>query len=172
MNYEQLLKRLEEINAPADVKKLAMELCEQALRDPLTGLFNRRFFEEALDRQIEVARRYQRDLSLVLFDLDDLKKTNDSCGHSAGDEVLREFAQVIQRTVRKADIVCRIGGDEFAVLLPETPLSNASNFTSRFLSILKKSKIRASIGIAALPSENLFAEADAELLHRKRKKKE
>jgi diguanylate cyclase (GGDEF)-like protein len=168
---DRLQRRLAEIGAPADVCELAAQLAEQAVRDPLTGLYNRRFFDEALARNIEAARRYGRELSLVLFDLDNFKAVNDTYGHQAGDEVLKTFAQLLEETARKADIVCRIGGDEFAVILPETGLSNIWKFTARVFQGLEKSeklfpavgKIRASSGAAALPAENLFAEADAAL---------
>ena len=160
---DRLQRRLAEIGAPADVRALAAELAEQAVHDPLTGLYNRRFFDEALAQNIETARRYNRELSLVLFDLDDFKKVNDKHGHQAGDEVLKTFAQLLMKTARKADMVCRIGGDEFAVILPETGLSNARNLTDRFFQTLENSGINTSAGAAALPSENLFAAADVAL---------
>jgi diguanylate cyclase (GGDEF)-like protein len=164
-----LQQRLAEIGAPADVRALAAELAEQAVRDPLTGLYNRRFFDAALSQHIETARRYGRELSLVLFDLDHFKKVNDTCGHEAGDAVLKTFAGLLQETARKADIVCRIGGDEFSVILPETEFSGVRNFLDRFFQTLEVSgevfpgigKINASAGVAALPSDHLFADADA-----------
>lgn len=172
---DRLQHRLAEIGAPADVCALAAELAGQAVRDSLTGLYNRRFFDEALAQNIETARRYGRDLSLVIFDLDRLKLINDTCGHQAGDEALKTFAQLLQKTARKADLVCRIGGDEFAVILPETGLSNVRKITTRFFQSLESAggrpnlgKLSASAGAAALPSENLFADADAALLSAKR----
>ena len=166
-----LQKRLEEIGAPDDVKALAAELAEQAVRDPLTGLYNRRFFDEALARNIETARRYDRNLSLVLFDLDDFKVINDCFGHEAGDEALRVFARILQQTARAADLVCRMGGDEFAVLLPETEMSKVQIFIDRFFRALEagcagliEKALSASCGVAALPSENLFGDADRALL--------
>jgi diguanylate cyclase (GGDEF)-like protein len=182
---DRLQQRLAEIGAPADVRELAAALAEQAVSDPLTGLYNRRFFDESLTRNIETARRYSRNLSLVLFDLDRFKEVNDTLGHDAGDAVLKTFAQLLQKNARKADIVCRIGGDEFAVILPETNLSNAWKFIDRFFQTLEKTeeifptlgtnfskdwKISASAGAAALPSDNLFFAADRELLSAKRKK--
>lgn len=178
---DRLQRRLAEIGAPADIRALAAELAEQAVRDPLTGLYNRRFFDEALAQNIETARRYGRELSLVLFDLDRFKKVNDTFGHEAGDAALQTFAQLLLETVRKADVVCRIGGDEFAVILPETELSNGWKFTERFfqylenlnepaLPVSKGWKLSASAGAAALPAENLFAAADSELLAAKQVK--
>ncbi|MFA6172701.1 MAG: GGDEF domain-containing protein [Kiritimatiellales bacterium] len=166
---DQLQRRLAEIGAPADVRALAAELAEQTVRDPLTGLYNRRFFNEALAQNIETARRYGRELSLVIFDLDGFKTVNDTCGHQAGDEVLKTFAQLLQKTARKADIVCRIGGDEFAVILPEAELSDSRKFAERFFLVLEKTgSAKASAGTAALPSDNLFADADAALLAAKK----
>ncbi len=161
---DRLQQRLAEIGAPADVCASVAALAEQAVRDPLTGLYNRRFFDETLTRNIETARRYGRELSLVLYDLDNFKAVNDTCGHEAGDAVLKVFAQILQKTARKSDMVCRIGGDEFAVILPETGLSNVWKFTERVSVALKgNGNPSASAGVAAWPSDNLFADADAEL---------
>ena len=156
-----------------------LSIHEQATRDWLTGLYNRRYFEETLADHIESATRYGRELSLILFDIDGFKQINDTRGHEAGDEVLRQFADFLNKTVRKADIVCRFGGDEFAVILPETNRASAERFAERILcdtGILPvdhgqdahATRISATAGIAALPCENLIAEADADLLARKK----
>ena len=87
--------------------------------DGLTGLHNRRYFHEMLAREVARAQRYRRKLALVVFDLDDFKSINDRIGHLAGDAVLAETARRARGVVRSADIACRVGGDEFAVLLPE-----------------------------------------------------
>lgn len=96
------------------------EAKKMALRDPLTGLFNRRHFDDELARLLKTGT----DVSLFLLDLDNFKTINDTYGHPGGDEVLKSLASCINRTVRKGDIVCRIGGDEFAVLLPTCPDKN------------------------------------------------
>jgi diguanylate cyclase (GGDEF)-like protein len=142
-------------------------LSEQATRDGLTGLYNRRYFQETLADHIETAKRYDRPLSLVLFDIDQFKQINDTNGHSEGDSVLRHFAEVLNATARAADIICRVGGDEFAVLLPETGLSNAWKFVERVQAKQKFPTITA--GAAALPSADLFKEADTDLMARKKR---
>jgi two-component system cell cycle response regulator len=164
-----------DINLPLWLAFLALN--EHATHDWLTGLHNRRYFEATLANHIEVASRYGRDLSLVLFDLDRFKQINDTHGHDAGDDVLRQFATLLKASARKADIVCRYGGDEFAVILPETGTSNAWKFVGRVVggisdpapgSPTPATLISATAGVAALPSEHLVADADADLLARKR----
>ncbi|MCX7750817.1 MAG: GAF domain-containing protein [Candidatus Bipolaricaulota bacterium] len=100
--------------------ELEGELREQAIRDPLTGLYNRRFLTEVLGRELERAKRYGHPLTLVLADIDDFKKVNDRHGHGVGDRVLRRVAELLQTNVRAGDYVFRYGGEEFVVLLPET----------------------------------------------------
>jgi diguanylate cyclase (GGDEF)-like protein len=99
--------------------------------DALTGLHNRRYFHETLEREVARAHRYQRNLALVIFDLDDFKAINDRIGHLAGDGVLAEAAERVRDVVRSADIACRVGGDEFAVILPESQLADADQLYRR-----------------------------------------
>jgi diguanylate cyclase (GGDEF)-like protein len=99
--------------------------------DALTGLHNRRYFHETLAREVARAHRYNRDLALVVFDLDDFKAINDQIGHLAGDGVLADAAARVRDVVRTADIACRIGGDEFAVVLPESTLGDAEQLYRR-----------------------------------------
>jgi diguanylate cyclase (GGDEF)-like protein len=99
--------------------------------DALTGLHNRRYFHETLAREVARAQRYSRSLALVVFDLDDFKAINDRIGHLAGDSVLAEAADRIRDVVRSADVACRVGGDEFAVILPESSLRDADQLYKR-----------------------------------------
>ncbi len=99
--------------------------------DALTGLHNRRYFHETLAREVARAQRYSRSLALVVFDLDDFKAVNDRIGHLAGDGVLAEAAERVRDVVRSADVACRIGGDEFAVILPESSLKDADQLYKR-----------------------------------------
>jgi diguanylate cyclase (GGDEF)-like protein len=99
--------------------------------DALTGLHNRRFFHETLSREVARAQRYERQLALIVVDIDDFKAVNDKIGHLAGDSVLAEAAGRIRTVVRSADIACRVGGDEFAVILPESSLEDADQLYRR-----------------------------------------
>ncbi len=96
-----------------------------SVTDPLTGLYNRRHFEECLEREFLRAKRYKSDLSFAIIDIDFFKRVNDTYGHSAGDYVLKEVAYYILQTFRKTDMVFRYGGEEFAVIITETPLEKA-----------------------------------------------
>jgi len=99
---------------------------ELSTRDDLTGLFNRRHFFENIEKEVQRARRYRRVFSVIILDLDDFKKYNDTHGHLKGDEALREMARLLQATTRRADIVARYGGEEFVVLLPEINAQGAA----------------------------------------------
>ncbi|OGO30412.1 MAG: hypothetical protein A2Z16_00055 [Chloroflexi bacterium RBG_16_54_18] len=96
----------------------------QSVHDPLTGLHNRRYMEDALSREIAIASRYKRDLSLILFDIDHFKLYNDQHGHTFGDLLLKTIGEYLQMNLRSMDIACRYGGEEFLIILPDTPLSN------------------------------------------------
>ena len=101
------------------------ELFELSVRDPLTGLHNRDYFHETLAQEVKRAHRYDRRLALIFFDIDDFREVNKDVGHLGGDGVLAEVAQRLRSVVRGADLPCRVGGDEFAVLLPETDRDGA-----------------------------------------------
>ncbi|MBI3985978.1 MAG: diguanylate cyclase [Lentisphaerae bacterium] len=104
-----------------------------ANHDYLTGLCNRAYFEETLKHALSVSRRNDRPLSMLLMDLDNFKKVNDTHGHRAGDQVLREFAQILSKEARESDLVVRLGGDEFAVLMPETAREGALTRAHRII---------------------------------------
>jgi diguanylate cyclase (GGDEF)-like protein/PAS domain S-box-containing protein len=94
----------------------------QSIRDPLTGLFNRRYMEETINREIPRATRYQRPLGIILFDIDHFKDFNDTFGHSAGDTVLSTLGEFVRAHIRSEDIACRYGGEEIVLILPDAPL--------------------------------------------------
>ncbi len=152
--------------------RLAEKMRDQSIRDPLTGLFNRRFMQESLDRELHRAKRKKRPVAVVFLDLDHFKKFNDTFGHDAGDEVLREMADAFRKHFRSDDIICRYGGEEFAVILPESSAKDAMKRTTALREGLKKISIRnrgqvldrvtISVGIAAFPEHGQTVE---DLLH-------
>lgn len=108
------------------IEELLQQTHSAAVADSLTGVFNRRHLDARLGEEFARARRHRHSLSLILADLDRLKVVNDQKGHAAGDEVLREVAALLRRNVRREDIVARIGGDEFCILMPQTELRQAA----------------------------------------------
>jgi diguanylate cyclase (GGDEF)-like protein len=145
--------------------------------DALTGLHNRRFFHDTLARECARAHRYERRLALIVFDLDDFKDVNDRIGHLAGDAVLAEAAERVRDVVRTADFACRVGGDEFAVILPESTLEDADQLYRRILHAVSSrplgqaGKLYLSAGVAALRPEDdpvsFFKRADDALYRAK-----
>jgi diguanylate cyclase (GGDEF)-like protein len=118
--------------APAiDNARRFREARQLADLDALTGLHNRRYFHETLAREVARAHRYSRSLALVIFDLDDFKAINDRIGHLSGDAVLAEASDRVREVVRTADVACRVGGDEFAVILPESSIKDADQLYRR-----------------------------------------
>jgi diguanylate cyclase (GGDEF)-like protein len=111
--------------------RLFSEVQRLAVTDSLTGLSNRRRLDEVLEVEVERARRYGRSLSIVMLDVDGLKRINDTCGHNVGDEVLQAAAAAIRREVRKVDLATRLGGDEFLLLLAEAALPEAAGVAGR-----------------------------------------
>jgi diguanylate cyclase (GGDEF)-like protein len=145
--------------------------------DALTGLHNRRFFHETLARECARAHRYERKLALIVFDLDDFKEINDRIGHLAGDAVLAEAAERVRDVVRTADIACRVGGDEFAVIIPESSIEDADQLYRRLQSAVgsrpigQAGKLHLSAGVAELRAEDdpvsFFQRADDALYRAK-----
>jgi diguanylate cyclase (GGDEF)-like protein len=149
--------------AIANARRFA-EAREQAELDSLTGLHNRRLFYEFLGREIARAQRYERFVSLIVIDLDDFKRINDRIGHLGGDAVLAEVAQRIRGVVRSTDIPCRVGGDEFAVILPESSREDAELLADRIGVAIRSQKIekvgvlKISAGVAELRQDDTAAE--------------
>jgi diguanylate cyclase (GGDEF)-like protein len=132
--------------ADSNRRELAEQLRELAERDPLTHLFNRRRFDEALAHQVAVSRRYGAPFSVLILDLDHFKRVNDTLGHQAGDRLLKETARALDGCLRGSDVVARLGGDEFVVLLPHTDLESCESVAGKLLLLLRARQIRTSIG--------------------------
>ena len=105
--------------------------------DGLTGIFNRRFFELRINQEIERARRYDSALSVIILDVDQFKRLNDEFGHLLGDEVLRQITSIFSQHLRKIDVVCRYGGEEFAILLPQTSVEQALRVAEKLRSVVE-----------------------------------
>lgn len=163
--------------------RLREALRTQSIKDPLTGLYNRRYLEEMLEREIRRAIRAGHPLGVIVLDLDHFKKFNDTYGHDAGDTVLRETASYLVRSIRAEDIVCRFGGEEFVIILPTADLTASQARAERIRSKLSEltvihqgsslGKISLSIGVAAVPvhgtsPKELFEAADAALYRAKK----
>jgi diguanylate cyclase (GGDEF)-like protein/PAS domain S-box-containing protein len=159
------------------LEELKERLSEQAMRDPLTGVFNRRFMMETLEREMARATRDGHPLSLVMMDIDHFKKVNDTYGHMAGDEVLKVLAKFLELETRKSDIVSRYGGEEFVVLMPKISGVDAQQRAESWRVELQTSQIAyddhlisitVSMGIAVkedgiLSCDNLLSHADQAL---------
>lgn len=158
--------------------KRYLDSCEEAaFTDHLTGLANLRRFERQFQREVARTERYGHPFCLLLIDIDNFKEVNDAHGHDAGDEVLRRVGNVIQAGTRGIDTDARIGGDEFAVILPETPLERglevAERLRAEIAAIETPTRVTASFGVAELPAcaqgcDELRAAADAALYEAKR----
>jgi diguanylate cyclase (GGDEF)-like protein len=173
----QVIKPAEELEASRGRLRELYEVARlDALRDVLTGLGNHRAFHEEFDRQLESAKRYNTPLALVLIDLDDFKLVNDTSGHAAGDELLAEMGRLTMSTIRTADRAFRIGGDEFAVLMPHTDAEGARVVGRRLLASALETRpgssvptsFSFSVGISGFPAfttdkRQLYAQADSAL---------
>ncbi len=141
------------------------QLAELSQTDPLTSLRNRRAFDERLADAFDQAARYGRPLSLVLVDLDHFKNVNDTHGHDAGDDTLRGVSRVIAGVTRQSDFVARVGGEEFAVILPETALFEALQFGEKLRATVATAnigehRVTVSVGIANVPHSEIATTAE------------
>ncbi len=168
---ESSIPALENARRYGEARKLAET-------DALTGLYNQRYFHETLRREVLRAQRYERSLALIVFDVDDFKSINDKVGHLAGDRVLAQAADRLRDAVRSVDVAARIGGDEFAVILPESGADDADQLYRRVQSSMRgtslgpaEDRLRLSAGIAELQhgdtAAGLFERADGALYRAK-----
>lgn len=147
---------------------------ELSILDGLTGAYNHRYFQEVLSREVERARRYRHSICFLMIDIDDFKKYNDTHGHLAGDKLLREFAQFFIRVIRGTDTIFRYGGEEFAIIYPETPKQGGIEVAKRILNLTKENMpISISIGFSCFPDDaenkdDLIKRADEALYQAKR----
>lgn len=151
----------EKVLATKKIKALNTRLREQAIRDSLTGLFNRRYMEEALERELLRAERKKQSLSLIMGDIDHFKEINDLYGHQVGDEVLRRFGSLLASHARGSDICCRYGGEEFLLVLPDMEMARACERAEMLRREIARMpvgyggealRISASFGVAAFPA--------------------
>ena len=135
-----------------------------AITDGLTGLYNRRYFEERLDEETHRSRRYDRPMSFIMIDIDFFKQFNDTCGHLKGDDVLRQLSHILQDHSRETDITARYGGEEFVMILPETSLESSRMLGERIRQAVDKAvfegeervpakKITVSVGVSCLADD-------------------
>ena len=164
--------------------RLREKLHDQSIRDPLTGLYNRRFLEATLEQELHRSGRHHTGLGVIMADIDKFKLFNDSFGHTAGDIVLKEVAALLRRSVRTEDIVCRYGGEEFLIVLPDSSLESVSERAEQLRDAIAKldlqhaghalGKITVSLGISfsqdgVLTPEILLRYADEALYESKRR---
>lgn len=152
----------------AEIQDLHHLLQEQAVRDPVTGLYNRRYLDETLEREVSRAKREGYPISLAMIDLDHFKLVNDTYGHKAGDEVLRVLGELLRSQAREGDIPCRYGGEEFVLVLPRMPLEVARQRAEQWRAAFGRQKIRhgdfeisvtMSVGLATYPDHAFTADA-------------
>lgn len=172
---EELQKRL------TAIEQLKNRISEQAIRDPLTNLFNRRFLNEFMERELALARRNQKPLAVVMLDLDHFKQLNDQFGHQTGDMVIEMVAKHLLRQSRRTDILFRYGGEEFLVILPNTTAMQAKHLAENWRVHVEQAQVFAkhqavtitlSAGIACYPEHgttvfNLIQAADEALYQAK-----
>jgi diguanylate cyclase (GGDEF)-like protein len=155
-----------------ETRRLLEETQRLANTDSLTGIPNRRALSDLLDRELHTSQRYDTPFALVILDLDDLKKINDSGGHGLGDLALKRFAQVLKKNARKGDIVARYAGDEFVLAMAQSDRERTQRGVERIMAALRRNGLASSIGIAMFPhdgidGQTLFFAADEALYQAK-----
>lgn len=143
---------------------LFRQVREMAIKDSLTGLYNRRFFEEQITKELERARRFNNDLSVLLLDIDHFKRINDQYGHLNGDVVLKKIAEIIMSSTRSIDVSIRFGGEEFIMLLPETPPEGAKIIAERLRHTIETASFMVSNTLNQ-PDVNLFVTVSIGISH-------
>ena len=177
--HAQLRKMLDRLRISRKaVRRQNHELKAMATRDPLTGCHNRRTLFNEFEKLWEASKRYKKPLSCVMLDVDHFKSINDSYGHQVGDSVLKQVAQLLRATARKSDVVCRYGGEEFCILLPQVDLAEAEHAAERFRASLANmpmngTTVTASFGVSsfclgAMHPQEMLEQADRALLAAKR----
>lgn len=159
------------------VRKELFTITELSQKDGLTGAINRRYFAEVADVEMARTARYKRWVALAYIDLDNFKTVNDTMGHEVGDQLLKTVVETLRENLRKPDIVCRVGGDEFLVLMPETDLDQSKIVIERLLERCragfqeKKYPVSLSIGVVCsqgdLPLQEMLKQADAQMYRSK-----
>ncbi|MEA3436509.1 MAG: diguanylate cyclase, partial [Thermodesulfobacteriota bacterium] len=166
-----LTNTLEKARLKREIKNAQEKLAMMSIRDELTGLYNRRYFNEVVEKEVSRAMRYETDLVLCMIDLDYFKKINDTYGHLAGDMTLSEIAGILKKCVRQSDLCCRYGGEEFTVIMTNTDTKGAEKVSERFRKMVahrlfqhnsSKFHCTVSVGIAAYKPE--LKQSSTELL--------
>jgi diguanylate cyclase (GGDEF)-like protein/PAS domain S-box-containing protein len=182
----RLVDELQKANARlsaqlSEIQALENELREQAIRDPLTGLFNRRYLQVTLDREIARVKRTNQPVGIIIMDIDHFKLINDSYGHKAGDLILEALGELFKTNIRREDIACRYGGEEFVVVMPGASLKTAEERAEIIHSQIAALRVHyenwnihvtVSVGVAAYPlhgttGEDVLIRADRALYHAK-----
>lgn len=180
-----ITKQMEQLNeSNLKVLDANQRLQEMSIRDGLTTLFNRRHFDGRLEEEAQRARRYARKFALEMIDIDHFKRVNDTYGHTCGDEILKQIAQIMKENTRETDVICRYGGEEFSILLIETDEESAYDHAERLRETVAASpftngqdplseKVTISVGVAFFPQDGgdpqrLVESADGALYAAKR----
>ena len=175
MDYEHASSRRQLVVTVGEGIKLCLSnlklreiMHEQATHDSLTGLFNRRYLDDTLPREVSHARRQNSQLCIAMLDIDHFKQFNDTFGHEAGDVILRELGQVLHENVRKSDIACRYGGEEFVLVLLDSPLEASCRHIEKIRALVKEMQVRyghqllgtvtLSVGLVEASKDGLTAE--------------